>query len=177
MFDDKAEGAQNEVKRLLSAGVIREVAYPEWLANTMIVKKANEKWRMCIDFTDLNKACPKDEFPLPRIDSLVDAAATLELMNLLDCYSGYHQIWMKKEDEPKTSFIAPRGTYFYHRMPEGPKNARGSFSRMTAKVLHSQIGKNMLTYIDDIIVKSTKQEIMLLICKKHLLTSEGLVLN
>jgi hypothetical protein len=92
---------------------------------------------MCIDFTDLNKACPKDEFPLPRIDSLVDAAASSELMSLLDCYSGYHQIWMKKEDEPKTSFITPSGTYCYLRMPEGLKNARESFNRMTTKVLHS----------------------------------------
>jgi hypothetical protein len=92
MSDDKAEGARNEVKRLLSTGVIREVTFPEWLANTIMVKKTNEKWRMCIDFTDLNKACPKDEFPLPRIDSLVDAAATSELMSLLDCYLGYHQI-------------------------------------------------------------------------------------
>jgi hypothetical protein len=92
MSDAKAEGAQNEVKRLLSAGVIREVKYPEWLPNTVMVKKANGKWRMCIDFTDLNKACPKDEFPLPRIDYLVDAAASSELMSLLDCYSGYHQI-------------------------------------------------------------------------------------
>jgi hypothetical protein len=158
MSDDKADGGRNEVKRLLSAGVIREVTYPEWLANTVMVKKANGKWRMCIDFTDLNKACPKDEFPLPRIDTLVDAAASLELMSLLDCYSGYHQIWMKKEDEPKTSFITPSGTYCYLRMPEGLKNARGSFNRMTAKVLHSQIGRNVLTYVDDIIVKSTKQE-------------------
>jgi hypothetical protein len=158
MSEDKAEGARNEVKRLLSAGVIREVKYPEWLANTVMVKKANDKWRMCIDFTDLNKACPKDEFPLPRIDSLVDAATSSELMSLLDCYSGYHQIWMKKGDEPKTSFITPSGTYCYLRMPEGLKNARGSFSRMTAKVLHSQIGRNVLTYVDDIIVKSTKQE-------------------
>jgi hypothetical protein len=158
MSKDKAEGARKEVKRLLSAGVIREVKYPEWVANTVMVKKANGKWRMCIDFTDLNKACPKDEFPLPRIDSLVDAAASSELMSLLDCYSGYHQIWMKKEDEPKTSFITPSGTYFYLRMPEGLKNAGGSFSRMTTKVLHSQIGRNVLTYVDDIIVKSTKQE-------------------
>jgi hypothetical protein len=137
MSDDKAGGAQNEVKRLLSAGVIGEVKYLEWLANTVMVKKANGKWRMCIDFTDLNKACPKDEFALPRIDSLVDAAASSERMSLLDCYSGYHQIWMKKEDEPKTSFITPSGTYYYLRMPEGLKNAGGSFSRMTAKVLHS----------------------------------------
>jgi hypothetical protein len=126
--------------------------------NTVMVKKANGKWRMCIDFTNVNKACPKDEFPLPRIDSLVDAAASSELMSLLDCYSGYHQIWMKKEDEPKTSFITPSGTYCYLWMPQGLKNARGSFSRMTSKVLHSQIGRNVLTYVDDIIVKSTKQE-------------------
>jgi hypothetical protein len=135
MSDDKAEGAQNEVKRLLSAGIIREFKYPEWLANTVMVKKANGKWRMCID-----------------------AAASSELMSLLECYSGYHQIWMKKEDESKTSFITPSGTYCYLRMPEGLKNAGGSFSRMTARVLHSQIGKNVLTYVDDIIVKSTKQE-------------------
>jgi hypothetical protein len=158
MSDDKAEGARNEVKRLISAGVIREVTYPEWLANTVMVKKANGKWRMCIDFTDLNKACPNDEFSLPRIDSLVDVATFSELMSLLDCYLGYHQIWMRKEDEPKTSFITPSGTYCYLRMPEGLKNVEGSFSRMTAKVLHSQIGRNVLTYVDDIIVKSTKQE-------------------
>jgi hypothetical protein len=84
MSDDKAEGVRNKVKRLRSARVIREVAYLEWLANTVMVKKANGKCEMCIDFTDLNKACPKDEFPLPIIDSLLDAAATLELMSLLD---------------------------------------------------------------------------------------------
>jgi hypothetical protein len=158
MSDDKARGVRNKVKRLLSARVIREVTYPEWLANTVMVKKANGKWRMCIDFMDLNKACPKDEFHLPRIDSLVDAIGTSELMSLLDCYSGYHQIWMKKEDEHKTSFITPSGTYCYLRRPEGLKNTGGSFSRMNAKVLCSQIGRNVLTYVDDIIVKSIKQE-------------------
>jgi hypothetical protein len=158
MSDDKAKGARNEVKRLLSAGVIREVTYPKWLANTVMVKKANGKWRMCIDFTDLNKAYPKDEFPLPRIDSLIYAVDTSKIMSLLDYYSGYHQIWMKKEDEPKTSFITPSGTYCYLRMPEGLKNARGSFSRMTSKVLCTQIGRNVLTYVNDTIVKSTKQE-------------------
>jgi hypothetical protein len=86
------------------------VTYPEWLANTIMLKKANGKWRMCIDVTDLNKACPKDEFPLPRIDTLLDAAAFSELMSLLDCYSGYHQIWMKKEDESKTTFGCLRGS-------------------------------------------------------------------
>jgi hypothetical protein len=123
-----------------------------------MVKKANGKWRMCIDFTDLNKACPKDEFPLLRIDSLVDAAATTELMSLMDCYSGYHQTWMKRDDEPMTGFIAPSGIYCYLRLPEGLKNAGGTFNRMTPKVIHSQIGRNVLTYVDDTIVKSTKQE-------------------
>jgi hypothetical protein len=118
-----------------------------------MVKNVNGKWRICIDFTDLNKACPKDEFPLPRIDSLVDAAATSELMSLLDWYSGYHQIRTQKEDEPKTSFITPSGTYCYLRIFVG-----GSFGRMTSKVLSSQIGRNVLTFVDDIIVKSTKQE-------------------
>jgi hypothetical protein len=96
MSEDKAEGAIAEVNMLLSARVIREVTYPEWLANTVMVKKENGKWRMCIDYTDINKACRKDEFPLPQIGSLVDVAAILELMSLLDCYSRYYQIWMKK---------------------------------------------------------------------------------
>jgi hypothetical protein len=117
MTEDKAE-----VKGLLSAGVMREVAYPEWLANTVMVKKSNDKWRMCIGFTDLNKVSLNDEFPLSRIDSLVDAAATSELMSFLDCYLGYHQIWMKV-DELKTSFITPSGTYCYLHIPEGLKNA------------------------------------------------------
>jgi hypothetical protein len=94
---------------------------------------------MCIDFTDLNKACPKDEFPLPRIDVLVDAVASAEMMSLLDGYSGYHQIWLQIEDEPKTSFITPDGTYCFVRVHEGLKNARGTINRMTSKVLDSQI--------------------------------------
>jgi hypothetical protein len=157
MLDDKSEGARNEVKRLLSVGVIKFVI-SRMAGQYCDGEKANGKWRMCIDFTDLNKACPKDEFPLPRINSLIDAVATLELMSLLDCYSGYHQIWMKKEDEPKTSFITPSRTYFYLRMPEGLKNAGGSFSRITSKVLCTQISMNVLIFVDDIIVRSTKQE-------------------
>ena len=96
MSKDRAEGAKAEVNRLLEASVIRPIKYPEWLANMVLVRKHSGKWRMCIDCTDLNKACPKDEFPLPRIDSLVDAAASTEMMSLLDCYSGYHQIWLHK---------------------------------------------------------------------------------
>jgi hypothetical protein len=135
MFEDRAIGARTEVKRLITIKVIREIAYLEWLANIVMVKKSNKKWQKCIDFTDLNKLSPKDEFPLPKIYSLIDAVANSKMMNLLDYYLGYYPIWMKKEDEPKTSFITPSDTYCYPQMLEGLKNVGGSFSRMTSKVL------------------------------------------
>ena len=123
MSEDRKKAAQSEVQKLLDAGVIHEVQYPKWLANVVMVPKKNGSWRMCIDFTTLNKFCPKDEFPLPRIDTLVDAAAGSEMLSMLDCFSGYHQIFMKKSDEEKTSFTTPFGTYCYVRMPEGLHNA------------------------------------------------------
>ena len=107
MADEKVAAVKAEVQRLLDANVIREVKYPTWLANIVPVKKKNGKWRVCIDFTDLNKACPKDDFPLPRIDRVVDDAANSQLMSLLDCFSGYHQIWMRKEDEEKNKLHNP----------------------------------------------------------------------
>ncbi len=84
-----------------------------------MVRKANEKWRMCVDFTDLNKECPKDHFPLPRIHQLVDSIAGCELLSFLDAYSGYHQISMVKEDEEKTAFIMSFGVFCYIKMPFG----------------------------------------------------------
>jgi hypothetical protein len=101
MSDDKVAAVKSEVQRLLDASVIHEVLYPKWLANTMSVKKKNGKWRMCIDFIDLNKATPKVNYPLPRMDQVTDSAASAAIMSLLDCFSGYHQCWMAKEDEEK----------------------------------------------------------------------------
>jgi hypothetical protein len=123
MSDDKVVAVKSEVQRLLDATIIRGVMYPKWLANTVPVKKKNGKWRMCIDFTDLNKATPKDNYPLPRMDQVVDSEANAAVMSLLDCFSRYHQCWMAKEDEEKTSFITPFGTFCFVRMPEGLKNA------------------------------------------------------
>ena len=102
-----------EVGKLLHAGAIREVEYPEWLANVVLVKKANGKWRLCIDFTDINRACPKDSFPLPQIDLIIDSIAGLELLSFMDAFSDYNQISMDTDDQEKTSFVTGQGTYCY----------------------------------------------------------------
>ena len=91
--------------KLLEVDFIREVYYPEWLANVVMVKKANGKWRMCMDFTDLNKACPKDSYPLPRIDLLVDSTVGHQLLSFMDAFSGYNHIKLDDVDQEKTLFV------------------------------------------------------------------------
>ena len=108
---ERGQAIAEEVTKLLTARFIQEVYYPEWLANVVLVKKANEKWRMCVDFTDLNKACLKDSFPLPRIDQLVDSIARHKLLTFMDAFSGYNQIKMAEEDQEKTAFITSQGLY------------------------------------------------------------------
>ena len=108
---DRKESIRVEVTRLLAAGFIWEVTHPDWLANLVLVKKKNGEWRMCVDYTDLNKHCHKDPFPLPCIDQVVDSMAGCVLLSFLDCYSGYHQIPLKESDQEKTSFITPFGAY------------------------------------------------------------------
>jgi hypothetical protein len=104
MSGDRVKSAEAEVQKLLDARIIREVQYPVWVANVVMVPKKNGNMHMCIDFTELNKACPKDPYPLPRIDIIIDQAAGCEMLSLLDCFSGYHQVWMGREDEAKTGF-------------------------------------------------------------------------
>jgi hypothetical protein len=118
MSDEKTEAAKVEVHRLLETNFIEPIAYPTWLANVVMVQKKSGKWRMCIDFTSLNKACPKDNFSLPWIDKIFDSVARCKVMSLLDSFSGYHQIYMKEEDKASTSFITPFGMYCFIRMPE-----------------------------------------------------------
>ena len=89
---ERDQAVMDEVTKLLATGFIREVHYPKWLENVVLVKKANGKWRMCVDFTDLNRACPKDSFPLPRIDQLVDSTIGHKLLTFMDAFSGYNQI-------------------------------------------------------------------------------------
>ncbi|KAL0394443.1 UNVERIFIED_CONTAM: Retrovirus-related Pol polyprotein from transposon gypsy [Sesamum latifolium] len=149
---------EEEVSKLIEAGYVSEVQYTDWLANVVVVPKASGKWRMCIDFTDLNKACPKDPYPLPWIDLLVDSTAGYELFSMMDAYQGYHQIFMAEEDRIKTSLITDRGIYCYNVMPFGLKNAWGTYQRLVNKMFKDQVGTTMEVYVDDMLVKSRKEE-------------------
>jgi hypothetical protein len=123
-----------------------------------MVKKKNKKWRMCTDFTDLTKCCSNDDFPLSRINKIVYSVAASEMKALLHCFFGHHQIWLRAEDEEKTSFITLFETYCYLRMPEGLRNACPTFCRMTKDALKDQVGRNVVSYVDDIVVVSKKRE-------------------
>ena len=127
---ERAIALKEEVDRLLEVGLIKESFYPYWFANPVLVKKQNEKWRTCVDFTDLNRACHKDSFPLPRIDQLVDATAGHALLSFMDAYSGYNQIPMYVPDQEHTSFITDRGLYCYIRMPFGLINVGAIYQRL-----------------------------------------------
>lgn len=108
--------------RLLKARFIREVHYPKWLAKVIIVQKPNKKCRMCVNFTDLNKSCPKDSFPLPRIDTRVDLMDEHQTLSFMDTFSGvYNQIKMHGPDQEKTTFINDQGHYYYRVIPFGLK--------------------------------------------------------
>ena len=140
--------------KLKKAGAIKEVFYPEWLANTMVVRKKIGKWRVYVDFTDLNKACPKDPFPLPCIDRLVDATVGHPRMSFLDAFQGYHQIPLALEDQEKTAFMIAIENYHYKVMPFKLKNAGSTYQRMMTRMFEPQLGKVIEVYIDDMVVKS-----------------------
>ncbi|XP_016648320.1 PREDICTED: RNA-directed DNA polymerase homolog [Prunus mume] len=143
-----------EVDKLKAIGFIREATYPIWLANSVMVRKTKGGWRMCQDYTDLNKACPKDSFPLPKIDQLLDATAGHELLNFMDAYSGYNQIFMHPADSEHMAFITDRGLYCYDVMPFGLKNAGETYQRLVNRIFAKHIGSIMKVYVNDMLVKS-----------------------
>jgi hypothetical protein len=152
---DKKEAIRAEVTWLLAAGFIKEVYHPDWLANPVLVRKKNNEWRMCVDYTDLNKHCPKDPFSLPRIDEVVDSTAGCELLSFLDCYSSYHQIALNKDDQIKTSFITPFGAYCYTTMSFGLKNPGAIYQRAIQQCLADEIKDDLVeAYVDDVVVKT-----------------------
>ena len=118
------------------------------------MKKKTRKWRVCVDFADLNKACPKDPFSMPRIDQLVDATAGHPRMSFLDAFQECHQIPLALDDKEKTAFVTPVGNYHYKVMPFGLKNAGSTYQRMMTKMFEPQLGRSIEVYIDDMVVKS-----------------------
>ena len=112
---------------------------------------------MCVDFADLNRACPKDSYPFPRIDTLVDSTARHELLSFMDTFSGYNQIKMNEDDQERTSFVISQGLFCYKVMPFGLKNARVSYQRLMNKMFTQQIGRNVQVYVNDMLVKSLRE--------------------
>ena len=152
--NEHVKAVKSEVIKLKLAGAIKEVFYPQWLANTVVVKKKTGKWRMYVDFTDLNKACPKDPFSMPRIDQLVDATVVHPRMIFLDAFQSYHHIPLATDDQEKIAFVTPVGNYHYKVMSFGLKNAGSTYQRMMTKMFEPQLGKNVEVYIDDMVVRT-----------------------
>ena len=149
---------KDEVQKLIAAKFIREVHYLDWLANVVMVKKANGKWRICVDFTDFNKACPKDSYPLPRIDQLVDFITSHKLLSFMDAFYGYNQIRMDRADQEKTSFVTSQGLFYYEVMPFSLKNVGATYQRLVNHMFRPQIGQNVEVYVDYMLVKSLDEE-------------------
>ncbi|GJY03879.1 reverse transcriptase domain-containing protein [Tanacetum coccineum] len=153
---DRNQAIQEEVEKLVEAGIMREVHYHDWLSNPVMVKKHDDSWRMCVDFKDLNKACPKDGYPLPEIDWKVESLCGFPFKCFLDAYKGYHQIQMAEEDEEKKAFIT--GIFCYTKMPFGLRNAGATYQRLVDKAFHKQIGKNLEVYVDGLVIKSRAED-------------------
>ena len=137
----------------MKVGFIKESCYPDWLSNPMMVLKSNEKWKTCIDFTYLNKVCPKDSFPLPQIDQLANATIGHELLSFMDVYSGYNHIPMYELNEKHTSFSTDLRLYCYKAMTFSLKNARVTYQRLVNAMFKDLIEKAMEIYVDDMLVK------------------------
>jgi hypothetical protein len=135
-FDEpKRKVIASELHRLENTEFIREIKASTWVSNPVIIPKKNtDVQRVCVDYTSLNKHCPKDPFPLPRIDQIIDSTAGCARLSFLDAYSGYNQIKLKKEDEEKTAFITPYGVFFYQVMPFGLKKRGSNLSADDAKL-------------------------------------------
>ena len=155
---NRIQAAKEKTEKLFRVGFIKKVQYPNWLSNMIMVKKASAKCQMCVDFTDLNKACPRDSFLLLTIDRLVDAFVGHKILNFMDAFSGYNQISMNLPDQEKTTFIAEEGLYCYKAMSFGLKNVRATYQRQINKMFTDKIGRTMEAYVDNIMVKSLTEE-------------------
>ena len=152
------KAVMDEVNKLLATNFIREVYHSEQLANVVMAEIANGKWRICVYFTDLNGACPKDNFLLPRIDQLVDSTVGHKLLTFMDAFFRHNQIQMTEEDQEKTAFIISQRLYCYRIMPFGLKNVGETYQRLVNQMFSKQIGRNVEVYVDGMLVKSREEQ-------------------
>uniref|UniRef100_A0A2N9J5Q0 Reverse transcriptase n=1 Tax=Fagus sylvatica TaxID=28930 RepID=A0A2N9J5Q0_FAGSY len=145
-----------EVKKLLSASFIKPIQHPRWLSNIVPVKKKNGQIRCCVDFRNLNKACLKDEFPLPNMDLLIDSVAGHAMFSFMDGFSSYNQIFMSLRDAEKTTFRTPIGNFYYTIMPFGLKNAGATYQRTMTAMFHDMMHREIEDYVDDIVMNPLK---------------------
>ena len=155
---ERDNAIKEEVQKLITAKFIGDVYYQDWLANVVMVKKANGKCRMCMDFIDLNKAYLKDIYPLPRIDQLVELIAGHKLLSFMNAFSSYNQIKMDEADQEKTSFVTSQGLFCYKMLPFRLKNTGVTYQRLVNHMFRPQIGWNVEVYVDDMLVKSLDEE-------------------
>ena len=144
------EAIDFEFRKLIDSGFVREEQHPDWVVNIIPVPKKNEKIRICINFHDLNTACPKDEFPLLIMDVMIDNTCDFERMSFMDSFSGYNQIKMYPEDEKQISFRTLLGVYCYTVMPFGLKNAGTTYQRAMNTIFREHICKTIEYYVDEI---------------------------
>ena len=149
-----------------NVGFLKVILYPELLANIVPVPKKDGRVRICIDYRDLNKASPKDDFPLPHIDVLVDNTAGHKMLSFMDGFTGYNQIKMAEEDTEKTSFITPWEVFCYQVMPFGLKNAGTTYQRAMTTLFHDLMHQEVEVYVDDMIAKSKEHEDHLVCLRK-----------
>jgi hypothetical protein len=148
---------KKEIEKMLEAGFIRPCRYAEWISSIVPVQKKDGQWRVCMDFRDLNRATPKDEYPMPVAKMLINAAVGNKILSFMDGNASYNHIFMALEDIHKTAFRVPGavGLFEYVVMTFGLKNAGAMYQRAMNYIYHDLIGKLVEIYIDDIVVKST----------------------
>jgi hypothetical protein len=157
MTTEVLEEVKKEIEKMLEAGFIRPWRYAEWISSIVPVQKKDGRWWVCVDFSDLNRATPKDEYPMPVEETLINVATGNKILSFMDGNAGYNQIFMAPEDIHKNAFWVPDavGLFEYVVMTFGLKNAGAMYQRAMNYIYHDLIGKLVEIYIHDVVVKST----------------------
>jgi len=154
MHHSKALLVKKEIKKYLQARFIESIDYSEWMSNIVLVTKPIGEIWVCTNFHDINNDYPKDDFPLPSIDMIVDSISGHDMLSFMDDFSCYNQILINLADRHKTAFTTPWGNFCWKVMPFGLKNVGATYQRAMVSMFHNHIHKTMEFYVDEILIKS-----------------------